>query len=163
MEGARPATKQDLDALAALVEAAVAEQAPLRGGAVFNAREARPVPADASLAAALDDPEQLVVVGTIDDVPVGYAGVRLEHLRTGDELGVVEDIYVDPEARGVGVGEAIVDVVLDWCRERDCIGVDGIVLPGNRDSKNFFETFGFTARAIIVHRRLDTDRDDAGP
>ena len=31
------------------------------------------------------------------------------------------------------------------------------VLPGMRDSKNFFETFGLVARAIVVHRSLRPD------
>jgi hypothetical protein len=35
-----------------------------------------------------------------------------------------------------------------------CVGIDALALPGNRQTKNFFESFGFTARAIVVHRRL---------
>ena len=154
VEGARPATPDDVAVIAALVAEAVAEQAPLRGGAVFTAREARALPAESSLAAAVDDERQLLVAGTFDDVIVGYTAVRLDELRTGTVLGVIDDIYVDPGARGVGVGEAMVDLVLEWCRSHGCAGVDGMALPGNRDTKNFFETFGFTARAIVVHKSL---------
>jgi hypothetical protein len=32
--------------------------------------------------------------------------------------------------------------------------VDALVLPGHREGKNFFERFGLTARAIVVHREL---------
>ena len=46
------------------------------------------------------------------------------------------------------------DAVLAWARERGCIGIDSLALPGNRDTKNFFETFGFTARLLVVHRKL---------
>ena len=154
MEAARPATSADVDRIADLAAEAVAEQAPLRGGGVFAAREARPLPAGPTIADALDDPSQLVVAGTIDEVVIGYAAVRVERLRNGERLGVVTDIYVEREARGVGVGEAMVDLVLDWCRDQGCSGVDGFALPGNRETKNFFETFGFTARGIVVHRRL---------
>ena len=155
MEAARPATTDDVERIAQLAAEAIGEQAPLRGGGVFAAREARPLPAGPSLTEALDDPSQLVVAGTIDDVVIGYTAVRTERLRNGEVLGIVTDIYVEPEARGVGVGEAMVDLVLDWCREQGCTGVDGFALPGNRQTKNFFETFGFTARGIVVHRRLD--------
>lgn len=154
MEAARFATEDDLDRLADLAAEAIAEQVELRGGGVLAARESRPLPARASLEAALASDDQRVVVGTIDDVVIGYAGVHVEDLRNGERLGVVEDIYVEPGARGVGVGEAMVELVLDWCRQRGCRGVDGMALPGNRHTKNFFETFGFTARLIVVHRSL---------
>jgi len=73
-------------------------------------------------------------------------------------LGVVDDIYVEPQARGVGVGEVLMNAVVDWCHGKGCAGVDALALPGNRETKNFFETFGLTARAIIVHRRIAEDR-----
>ena len=57
-------------------------------------------------------------------------------------------------ARDVGVGEELIGEVLRWCEQRDCIGVDALALPGNRATKNFFETFGFTARLLVLHRKL---------
>jgi hypothetical protein len=47
------------------------------------------------------------------------------------------------------------DAVLAWCRECGCFGVDSLALPGNRETKNFFESFGLVARAIVVHRNLE--------
>jgi GNAT superfamily N-acetyltransferase len=154
IEAAREATADDVPRLAELVAEAVAEQAGERGGAVWSRREARPIPAEASLREDLADASCLVLAGTIDDAVVGYAAVRTEALRDGTTLGVLSVVYVEPEARAVGVGEVLVDAVLAWCTERGCVGVDGLALPGNRHTKNFFETFGFTARAIVVHRRL---------
>ena len=163
MEGARPALADDLSILASLAEEAVAEQVEHRGGAIWSQRETRALPALSTLADALEDPDQLVVAGTIDDVVVGYGVVRLDRLRTGRKLGVVTDLYVEPEARAVGVGEAMIEIVLDWCRRHHCEGVDALALPGNRDTKNFFETFGFTARAIVVHRSLADAVTDLTP
>jgi GNAT superfamily N-acetyltransferase len=154
IEAARPATEADVPRLAKLAAEAVAEQVGERGGAVWSEREARAVPAEASLREDLADASRLVLAGTIDDVVIGYAAVRTEPLRDGTLLGILTDVYVEPEARAVGVGEVLVDEVLRWCTERGCVGVDGLALPGNRSTKNFFETFGFTARAIVVHRRL---------
>jgi GNAT superfamily N-acetyltransferase len=154
-EAARPATAADLDRLAELADEAVAEQRDARGGPVWSSREARALPAGPTLAGDLEDPDAHVLAGTIDDAVVGYAVVRTEALRDGSTLGVVTDIYVEPGARAVGVGEVLVDAVLDWCRARGCRGVDALALPGNRETKNFFETFGFTARALVVHRPLE--------
>ena len=153
-EAARPATAADLARLATLAEEAVAEQRESRGGDVWSRREARALPAEPSLAEDLEHPDVLVLAGTIDDAVVGYAVVRTEPVRGGELLGLVTDIYVEPEARAVGVGEVLLDAVLGWCGERGCCGVDALALPGNRETKNFFETFGFTARALVVHRRL---------
>ncbi len=155
MESARLATPDDVPALARLAAEAVAEQRDARGGRLFAARETRPLPADESLAEAVADPDQLVLVGLIDDVPVGYAVVRTEALRDGSVLGIISDLFVEPRAREVGVGEELIERALAWCRERGCAGVDGLALPGNRETKNFFESFGFTARAIVVHRPFE--------
>ena len=153
-EAARPATAADLERLAQLASAAVTEQVGERGGSIWSTREARPLPADASLREDLDADDRLLLVGTIDDAVLGYACVRTETLRDGRLLGVLTDVFVEPEARAVGVGEVLIDAVLAWCNERGCSGVDGLALPGNRETKNFFETFGFTARALVVHRKL---------
>lgn len=155
MEGARRATPGDAARIDELHAAAVAELAPQRGGRVWAAREARPGPLAPNLAAVLSDPAALVLVGTLDDVVVGYAIVTLDELRDGRRLGIVTDLYVEPEARGVSVGELMMAEVLRWCRGCGCAGIDALALPGARATKNFFERFGFTARAIVVHRILE--------
>jgi GNAT superfamily N-acetyltransferase len=157
MEGARPARPDELARLAELARSGIAELVPTKGGVMWHRRESRPEPVEDSLGAALADPNHLVLVGTIDDVVVGYSVTRLETLRDGGRLGVVEDIYVEPGARAVGVGEALMDAVVEWCTAQGCVGIDSIALPGNRETKNFFESFGLVARAIIVHRSLQKD------
>jgi ribosomal protein S18 acetylase RimI-like enzyme len=150
---ARPATTADLPVLAALAGVAADELGPARGGVVFLAREARAAD-EKRFAAALDDDDQLVVMGTIDAVAVGYGVVRLEDLRDGQRLGVIDDLYVLADGRGVGVGEAMADALIEFCVAGQATGIDAVALPGNRDTKNFFETFGMVARAILVHRSL---------
>lgn len=153
MEAARPATADDLPRLVELHDLALIEIGPARGGALFTAREARRDP-PGELAAAVVDPDQLVVVGEIDSWMAGYASAHIEALRDGSLLGVIDDLFVESDARQVGVGEAMTDLVVAWCQERGCRGIDARVLPGDRLTKNFFESFGFTARAITVHRPL---------
>jgi len=151
----RPATADDLPALAVLATAAIEELTAQRGGAVWRRAQARPVPPDASLQADLDDPDAHVVVGTIDGTPVGYGVVHADELADGSRLGVISDLYTDEGAREVAVGEQVMGALIDWARARGCFGVDSLALPGDRETKNFFESFGLVARAIVVHRRLD--------
>jgi L-amino acid N-acyltransferase YncA len=154
MESARTATADDLPRIAQLADEALDELSATKGGSVWVRREARARPVEESLAEAIADDDQHVVAGTIDDTIVGYGVVRLERLRDGALLGVVDDIYVEPGARGVAVGEVVMDDLLAWSRERGCFGVDSLALPGNRETKNFFERFGLVARAILVHKPL---------
>ena len=161
MEGCRPATEEDLPRLADLARLAIDELHPMKGGDVWADRDARREPLDESLKHALADPDTRVLCGTIDDAVIGYAVVRIEPLPDGGRLGVLSDIFVEVDAREVGVGEAMIDDVTEWCRAADCIGIDSFALPGNRSTKNFFETFGFTARMIVVHKWLRARPVDA--
>ena len=141
--------------MAELVRAARAELRPERGADIFLTHEARGEPAAPDLEAALADRSRHAWVGTFDDVVVGYLIGRIEELRDGRRLGVVEDIFVEAGGRAVGIGEAMVDLAMAWFRQQRCTGVDAYALPGMRETKNFFETFGFTARLLVVHHRLE--------
>ena len=160
-EGCRPARTADVPRIAELNRAVIDELAPMRGGAVWKAREARPEPIEEGLEALLDDAEVRVVVATIDDVVVGYGIVRLEHLRDGSVLGIVDDLFVEEEARQVGLGELMIGDLMAWCEERKCIGMDAMALPGHRASKNFFEESGFTARQLVMHHRFGMEQETA--
>lgn len=156
MDAARLATEADIPRLVELCRMALTELAAReRGGAVFVAREARAEPIEDSLRAAVADPAAIVVVGTLDDAVLGYATGRIERLRNGNRLGVIDDLFVEPEARAVGVGEAMMDDLLAWFREQSCSGVDSTALPGARETKNFFEESGFTARLLVMHHRME--------
>jgi ribosomal protein S18 acetylase RimI-like enzyme len=154
VEHARRATSDDVADLVALARQLRDELAQHRGGVLWGTREVDGEPLADALDAALVDPDTVVLVGTIDDVPVGYGIVTVEDLRDGTRLGRVSELFVDPEARGVGVGEAIAREVLDHCRAAGCRGVDVVALPGHRAAKNFFEEQGFIARAIVMHHVL---------
>jgi GNAT superfamily N-acetyltransferase len=147
--GARPAEVGDLPFLVDLARAARLEQSTRRGGALLVARHCRPEPLDLAFADAAADPTTGLWAGTIDGVPVGYALVSAD-----GEIAVIEELHVDPEARAVGVGEALLDAIIIWAKEQGCTGVDSFALPGARETKNFFETFGMTARLLVLHRDL---------
>lgn len=153
-EAVRAAEPGDLSQLAALAGAAAEEKATQRGGDLWVRRERRQGAPRTWLEAAVAAADQHVAVGLLHGAILGYAVVQLETLADGDVLGVLDEIYVDPEAREVGLGELLMDHVLEWCREHGCVGVDSLALPGDRQTKNFFESFGLVARAILVHRKL---------
>jgi len=154
VESARPATTADLARVVELAHAMHVELGEERGGPLWATREARPEPLDPAYAALLDRDDAAVLVGTYDDVVVGFGAAHVEVLRDGSRLGVVDEIYVEPEARAVGVGETLVEELVRFCRAAGCAGVDATALPGDREAKNFFERAGFSARLLVMHRSL---------
>jgi GNAT superfamily N-acetyltransferase len=151
---ARPAAPGDRDALVALARDAVELQREKRGGVLWARTSARAIDPRASLGADLERADTRVAVGTIDGVPLGYAVAHIDVLDDTGRLAVVTDLYVDPEARGVGVGEALMNHLVAWATDEGCFGIDSVALPGDRHTKNFFESFGLVARSLTVHREL---------
>ena len=160
LEASRPATADDLPRIVQLAELMREELVAMKGGALWSAREAHADPA-AAYADLVPRDDALVLVGTIDDAVVGFGVVRLERLHTGAALGVITDLFVEPGAREVGVGEELVGGLVAFCAAHNCVGIDALALPGHRATKNFFEGFGFTARALVMHHRL-TDGEAGG-
>ena len=155
MESARRAGTEDLPAVIDLAHEGHAELRPNRGGSVWAVREGRQEPMDADLEAAVTGQDgRVAVVGLIDSVVVGYATMHFEVLHDDSTLAVVTDLFVTEQARGVGVGEVMMDLLIAEATVAGAFGIDALALPGDRETKNFFERFGLTARAILVHRSL---------
>jgi GNAT superfamily N-acetyltransferase len=142
---ARVATTDDLPMLRTLEAEAREIVRPVRGGAVHLDVDG----VDWTLSTRFGSPDVVVLVGLIDDAIIGYAVVS-----SASTAGRIEAIYVEPEARELGVGEELLNHTIAWARNRNCTTLDAVALPGDRHTKNFFETFGMVARAITVSRSL---------
>jgi GNAT superfamily N-acetyltransferase len=70
-------------------------------------------------------------------------------------LGVIDELFVAEPARAVGLGETLLGALVAWCVAAQCIGIDATALPGDRLAKNFFESAGFKARRLVMHKTLD--------
>jgi len=153
MENARFATIDDLEAINAIASTIAAGLPEQRGGSLFLRRESG---GDAGVRAKaqIEAENGFAVVGTYDDVVFGYAIVEIETFDDDGLMARIDDLAVDAEIRGSGVGEAIMNLVMDTARERGCFGIDSRALPGDRHTKNFFESFGLKARMLVVHKTL---------
>jgi GNAT superfamily N-acetyltransferase len=101
----------------------------MRSGALWEVHEAQAEPLDAALHELLGRADALVIVGAIDDAVVGYGIVVIEVLRDGTALGVIRELFVEPDARAVGVGEAIAEQLVTFCRDRQCVGITPLPYP----------------------------------
>ncbi len=158
MELARPARHEDLPAVSALLERAAAEVAGARGGAELLAESGvPPVPNPSSLAGLVDAAHAALIVGTFDDAVVGMAVVALHSWpATGERVARVLALYVEPEARGVAVGEAVLGEIIRWANHHRASALEADALPGDRETKNFFERASMVTRRLVVFRRLDS-------
>ncbi len=94
-------------------------------------------------------------VGTFDGLVCAFALAHLEE-REGDRpRGILDVCFVEPAARGVGLGRLLLDACLAWMTTQQCAGVDGAAFPGDRTAKNFYEGAGFKARLLTMYRPLD--------
>ncbi len=154
MESARPAAAPDVDQVVALAHALRDELGEQRGGDLWRRNRAPEPPGASAVLALLADPGTTVLVGCLDHAVVGYAVATVHDLADGGRLAEVRDLYVEPAAREVGVGEALVGALVAWAEDTGCLGLDATALPGHRAAKNFFEAHGFVARSLTMHRPL---------
>ena len=154
-ESARRASSGDLDALIGLAAAARRELPERKGGDVAVRLDPQRNDPGARIVTAIDDEATVLFVGTIDGTVVGYGLMALGTVSDGSAQANVEEIFVDPGARSVGVGEAILEALVLEASERGAVAIQSVALPGDRATKNFFEAHGMVARAIVVHRWLD--------
>jgi ribosomal protein S18 acetylase RimI-like enzyme len=93
-------------------------------------------------------------VAELGDTPVGMAFglVDAEHPARAHLGGM----WVDPEARGRGVGEALCDAVIAWARERGMGDIVLSVTEGNKTAQSLYERRGFslTGRRAAHPRNL---------
>ena len=150
----RPATSADLEFLAASHRSGHEAVADVRGGRLDILLRGRPEPVDVSFQTSIDDDASTVLIGEVDGVPVGYLVAVIASLRSDELMASVTDLWVHPEARGVGVGAMLMREASGLATQQGCVGIDARALPGDRVTKNFFESFGLVARTIEVHKTL---------
>ena len=125
---------------------------------VWRVTDGLPEPVDASFELILSEPAAHLFVGEIDDVVFGFlhgtVGALLPQAG-GERIGTVEHVFTARPARGVGVGEAMIECFLELLDGEGVRLVDAVAPPGQRLTKNFFESHGFKARRIVMHRAVE--------
>ncbi|MDJ0791191.1 MAG: GNAT family N-acetyltransferase [Acidimicrobiia bacterium] len=157
----RAATEADIGYLVDLYRDMEAEQVAKKP--IWALTDGLDEPYGAQLSDALEQPESWLWIGEIDGVTVGFAWVTIEEMLDragGRRLGRIRLIYTTPDARGVGVGHAVLTQALDTLRAVGISAFDAPAGPGQRAAKNFFEAHGFAARSIVMHS-ADTGAFDA--
>jgi ribosomal protein S18 acetylase RimI-like enzyme len=134
--GARDA---DLAAAIALLAAQLDEHAIALDRATLD-RAVRAIARDPALGKLL--------VARQDGRVVGVAVVSfLFTLEHGGRSAWLDELYVAPEARGLGIGRALTEEALRIAAEEGCVALDLEVEPGHEIAEGLYERMGFRRHA----------------
>jgi GNAT superfamily N-acetyltransferase len=145
----RPALGADVDALRFLEAEARAALVDARGGNRWLDEHPE---LGSGWPAALERYQVFVAVLGVEGVKVvvGYLLLDVDGM-----IARIEQVFVTPEARELGFGDALVEEAEVAARAAGATVLEGQALPGDRETKNLYERAGITARLITVSRRLD--------
>jgi ribosomal protein S18 acetylase RimI-like enzyme len=102
--------------------------------------------------------DSFVLVARRDGRAIGYAMVHITGpgatLETGERTGEVETLSVAPEARGDGVGTALLDAVDQKLLELGIRDVSIGIMVGNDRAQQLYESLGFEHLFTVLSKRL---------
>jgi GNAT superfamily N-acetyltransferase len=103
-----------------------------------------------------DKPMAEVLIGEIDDLPRGFALFFHNFSTFEGKPGIyLEDLFVDPEARGAGLGKALLARLAQLAMERGCARLEWSVLDWNEPSIAFYKSLGAKAMDDWTINRVD--------
>ncbi|PZQ24693.1 MAG: N-acetyltransferase [Sphingopyxis macrogoltabida] len=99
-----------------------------------------------------------VVIGEIDGRAQGFALFFHNFSTFEGRPGIyLEDLFVRPEARGSGLGKALLAHLAKLCIERDCARLEWWVLDWNAPSIGFYKSLGARPMDEWTVMRVDGD------
>tara|TARA_B100000686_G_scaffold270903_1_gene287410 strand:- start:245 stop:709 length:465 start_codon:yes stop_codon:yes gene_type:complete len=93
------------------------------------------------------------ILGLYENCPFGFLIAELTELY-GKTSVDIHEVFVEADARKVGIGESMMECLIEWAKERSAKSITSRALPGDRELKNYFERYKLTARLIEVERIL---------
>ena len=91
------------------------------------------------------DEHHPIIVGTIDDVVVGYASLSPYRLKDAFKSTVELSIYIHQDYRGQGVATRLMERILEMAKEDTMIhNIVSVITAGNEESTKLHNRFGFT-------------------
>ena len=99
-----------------------------------------------------------VLIGDVDGVARGFALFFHNFSTFEGRPGIyLEDLFVDPQARGAGLGKALLSTLAQLAIERDCARLEWSVLDWNEPAIKFYQSLGAKAMDEWTVNRVDGD------
>lgn len=110
-----------------------------------------PAPGRELLSALVANADTVLFVARIDGRIIGSLTLALYRIPTGLKAWI-EDVVVDPAARGRGVGEMLSSAAIDEARARGAKDVSLTSRPSREAANRLYQRIGFVARETNVYR-----------
>ena len=119
-------------------------------------------PADAGLeemAGALIGGEGAIFAARTDGEPIaGFATcVTKWSMLRGARVAILDDLFVDPSARGAGVADRLIEACAEWARTRDAVALEWQTALDNERAKAVYDRVGATATRWLDYEIELTD------
>ena len=147
--------------MSATIERATAGDAPEIVRLIAQLREleglTEPVSTDA-VRAYIEDPDTVVLLAEDEDDGdvVGMISLRvMTDLFHGGTTALVQELIVDEDHRGEGVGGALLDVAIDLAFEQGCLEVSVTTGEENEAGQALYRSRGFEAEGVYFELHSD--------
>jgi GNAT superfamily N-acetyltransferase len=101
----------------------------------------------------INDPSQgAVFVARDGGKAVGFATLdwKWSSLKAA-RIGYLEDLFVDPEARGRGIADALIEVCAERCRELGMPAMEWLTAPDNHRAQKVYNRTGAESGAYMEY------------
>ena len=92
----------------------------------------------------LNDPSSITMVVFEGNTIIGVASIHIIY-KLSRTLGLIEDVAVDKDHRGKGIGKSLVEKLIEIGKQKNC---DKIVLNSSEKNSKFYEKIGFEKNEI---------------
>ena len=113
--------------------------------------KSNPPPSRDELQFMVDSPASVLLVAEEDGYIYGSLTLALFRIPTGLRAWI-EDVVVDSEARGKGVGQSLNEAALDRARAEGAATVDLTSRPSREAANRLYQRLGFKARETNIYR-----------
>jgi GNAT superfamily N-acetyltransferase len=139
----RPAREDELDELLPLMRAYCDfyESSPTDEGVTTMARTL------------MGDPSQgAVFIARQDGRAIGFATLDWKwSMLKGARIGYLEDLFVDPDARGSGAADGLIRICADRCRELGMPAMEWLTAPDNHRAQKVYDRTGAEADTYVEY------------
>jgi ribosomal protein S18 acetylase RimI-like enzyme len=107
------------------------------------------------IASALAHPALQILVAEDGGRVAGFLACTVRpNLYHGADAGHVDELVVDRDCRGRGIGTMLLTEFLERMRRRGCAEVSVGVLLGNDRAQRLYRAMGFTEEVLLLERHL---------
>ena len=107
----------------------------------------------------IDNPQKVIFFADVDGKPAG----QIKLIPWWNKFAYVEELIVDTEFRGQGVGRALMDCAIRWAREQGFPGLTLETQDNNVPACKFYEKCGFVLSGfdLYAYKELDNSGEIA--